>query len=269
MVFSLQTIPNVRPVKIEPGYEGNPPPAQQDHRNANSAANNLYDQPIKTEPAGNVNGPYAEQNQVNAGAYTPNKQPANEQNRQPFRQNQIASSSTAGQSVAIQDQAKEHNQEMCLAFAQWFYKLLNAQNPQSGIVSTEVFGSQHFYTDCRFLLLSATPQVSKMEYTGADITAQRLCALVKEEQLLLNPNLTPEGIKGKSDPHGLMQVLVCGSVHQKQSPIGIFEQQFGLIQEPATNKWKIKFTNLKFRTQHTDRMPTLEQTRDVLPIECI
>lgn len=59
--------------------------------------------------------------------------------------------------------------------------------------------------------------------------------------LLFNPNLSPEGTSGKSEPHGAVVVMCCGTVHRGHMCAGVFEQKFLLLRDPTMcNNWRIK-----------------------------
>ena len=48
------------------------------------------------------------------------------------------------------------------------------------------------------------------------------------------------------DPHGLVLVLACGTLHNQATVCGFFEQVFGLIRDPdSENNWKIKHTEAR------------------------
>uniref|UniRef100_A0A8C8R805 Chromosome 3 open reading frame 38 n=1 Tax=Pelusios castaneus TaxID=367368 RepID=A0A8C8R805_9SAUR len=130
-------------------------------------------------------------------------------------------------------------------FCQWFFELLNSQHPL-GRPSKEQWGPQHFWEDVKLKFCYNTLEQNMEEYVGAELVSLRLLSLVKEEYLLLNPNLDSGGLKCVISPHGLVLVAVAGTVHRGNICLGIFEQIFGLIRCPIReNTWKIKLTNLK------------------------
>ncbi|KAG7241675.1 hypothetical protein INR49_025140 [Caranx melampygus] len=129
-------------------------------------------------------------------------------------------------------------------FCQWFFQLLNSQNPSLG-QQPQDWGPQHFWPDGK---LPGSEQMD--EFLGAELVSLRLLALTKEEHLLLSPNLEPHGLRTLVSPHGLVLVAVAGTIHRDAACLGIFEQIFGLIRSPLeNNSWKIKFINLKIRGQ--------------------
>ncbi|XP_073329872.1 uncharacterized protein C3orf38 homolog [Pagrus major] len=134
-------------------------------------------------------------------------------------------------------------------FCQWFYKLLNSQNPSLD-QQPQDWGPQHFWPNVKLSLLSRTGSEQMEEFLGAELVNLRLLALTREERLLLSPNLEPHGLKVLASPHGLVLVAVAGTIHRDAACLGIFEQVFGLIRSPLeNNSWKIKFINLKIRGQ--------------------
>lgn len=137
-------------------------------------------------------------------------------------------------------------------FCQWFYQLLNSQNPQAAQPCTtkQDWGPQHFWGDVKLLLLSHSQVQQKEEFHGAELVSQRLLALALEERLLFCPNLEETGLKCVATPHGLVLVAVAGTVHRESDCLGVFEQVFGLIRDPLDNSsWKIKSLHLKVKGQ--------------------
>ncbi|XP_061579777.1 uncharacterized protein C3orf38 homolog [Cololabis saira] len=134
-------------------------------------------------------------------------------------------------------------------FCQWFFQLLNSQNPSLGQKPQE-WGPQHFWPDVKLRLLSRTTSEQKEEIPGAELVSLRLLALTSSERLLFNPNLEPRGLKAVASSHGLVLVSVAGTIHRDVACLGVFEQVFGLIRSPQDeNSWKIRFINLSIRGQ--------------------
>ncbi|XP_051260678.1 uncharacterized protein C3orf38 homolog isoform X3 [Dicentrarchus labrax] len=134
-------------------------------------------------------------------------------------------------------------------FCQWFFQLLNSQNPSLG-QQPQDWGPQHFWPDVKLRLVSRAGSEQMEEFLGAELVNLRLLALTRDEHLLLSPNLDPLGLKVLASPHGLVLVAVAGTIHRDGACLGIFEQIFGLIRSPLeNNSWKIKFVNMKIRGQ--------------------
>ncbi|XP_052420680.1 uncharacterized protein C3orf38 homolog [Carassius gibelio] len=140
-------------------------------------------------------------------------------------------------------------------FCQWFFTLLNSQNPTQGQPAQD-WCPQHFWPDVRLRLLSSSGERCVDEFNGAELVSQRLHAFAGQEGLLFCPNLEGQGLKCVSSAHGLVLVAVAGTVHRDNACLGIFEKVFGLIRSPMdNNRWKIKFVNMKVEAQSaiTDR----------------
>lgn len=122
--------------------------------------------------------------------------------------------------------------EFSQQFVTWFYKLLNA----GGV------GEEHFWTDAvAEMLLQPGEQVSKG--SAASGVSQLLSWVRNQLGLAFNPNVTREGVHGSFDPHGLMTVLACGTLHTPDRCVGVFTQKFALARDPfSNNNWKVKKT---------------------------
>lgn len=143
-------------------------------------------------------------------------------------------------------------------FAEWFYKNLNSFNPYMRKTPGD-FGPHHFWDEVYLVLNSHTPQPSEEKLEGAYLVSQRFLAFAKDEYLLFSPNLTQDGIYVKSNPHGIVMILVCGTVHRNNECLGVFQQLFGIVKDPRfENNWKIKLTKLDVKTSHVTAMPKLE-----------
>ena len=123
---------------------------------------------------------------------------------------------------------------------------------------SQYFGADHFWNDCKLQLTSQSPDPTNEEFAGSHLTSERLLALTKTEQLLFNPNLSKEGIYVIMNPHGLLMILICGTLHRGPDCLGVFEQVFGLLRDPRfDNNWKIKMSKLKLTSSQVTAMPAL------------
>jgi len=143
--------------------------------------------------------------------------------------------------------------EMAHQFTNWFYSLLNQCQ----------LGMEHFWQDCSMcLVLSSETDCSKLDIknSAADVV-QLIWDTKTRNNLHFNPNLSSEGVQGRTDVHGLVMVLVCGTLHLQDRCVGIFEQLFDLIRDPsACNNWKIKHTNLHLKcASNITNLPTLAE----------
>jgi hypothetical protein len=150
--------------------------------------------------------------------------------------------------------------EMAHQFTHWFYSMLNQHDVNHQ--GTQL-GVEHFWHDCNMqLVLSSEMGCSKCEVkNSAANVVQLICDTKTQHNLYFNPNLSCEGVQGKTERHGLVMVLACGTLHQQDKCVGVFEQLFGLIRDPlAYNNWKIKYTELNLKSKSTvTSSPTLAE----------
>jgi len=154
------------------------------------------------------------------------------------------------------------DQEFATQFTVWLYMKLNGVTD-----APNSFGTEHFFDDATLALLVITAGHgnSVEHFDGADLVVHRLVALVTNEQLVLNANHSEDGVRGMSDPHGRRVVFVCGTVHRANAVLGLFEQQFSLVRDPAAeNNWKICSTRLALSTRAPAQLPTLAMTQNML-----
>ena len=119
---------------------------------------------------------------------------------------------------------KAQCEELAISFARWYYQLLNSAVDSNN----SDWNSSHFWPDAcgKVALISQTGEV--MESTeafncGPDV-ANMISDVFKKHKLKCNPNLCKEGVRGKLSPHGLVIVLVCGTIHVGANICGVFEQ---------------------------------------------
>jgi len=87
-----------------------------------------------------------------------------------------------------------------------------------------------------------------------------LLKLVQGEHLLFQPNTSSQGMKVVTEPHGLVVILICGTLHKNGSIVGVFKQQFGLAKDPLMNSnYRIKYTDLHCSAGGSGGTPSLDQ----------
>ncbi|XP_078416275.1 uncharacterized protein C3orf38 homolog [Cetorhinus maximus] len=132
-------------------------------------------------------------------------------------------------------------------FCKWFFILLNSQNPSFGR-QPEEWGPQHFWDDAILHFAYSVQEDITEQHQSSATVSLRLLSLVKDEQLLFNPNISKNGMKCVTSPHGLVAIAVAGTIHKNTQCLGIFEQLFGLVRTPVgRNNWKIKYVNLQLK----------------------
>ncbi|XP_041066570.1 uncharacterized protein C3orf38 homolog [Carcharodon carcharias] len=132
-------------------------------------------------------------------------------------------------------------------FCKWFFILLNSQNPSFGR-QPEEWGPQHFWDDAILHFAYSVQEDIIEQYQSSAMVSLRLLSLVKDEQLLFNPNISKNGMRCVTSPHGLVAIAVAGTIHMNTQCLGIFEQLFGLVRTPVgRNNWKMKYVNLQVK----------------------
>uniref|UniRef100_A0A1B6ESY0 NTF2 domain-containing protein n=1 Tax=Cuerna arida TaxID=1464854 RepID=A0A1B6ESY0_9HEMI len=160
---------------------------------------------------------------------------------------------------------------LALKFTEWYYQLLNKDFLDG---SSFALGSENFWSDSTIqIMLNSNGEVSTEEAESATAVVALLAEIKQRHKLYFSPNLSTEGVKGRSEAHGLVVVLVCGTLHQSAGVVvGLFEQTFYLIRDPLTNNsWKIKRSQLMLTSKsNVAALPTLSDgdlTRPLLPIQ--
>lgn len=140
----------------------------------------------------------------------------------------------------------EKGQELAIHFSSWFFRLLDSI-ATSG--SNTDWGPQHFWPGAELTVQCNEPSgLQETTVLGADFVSDKFLSMLLVDQLYFNPNLSNDSVKGQQNPHGLVVVMVCGTVHRHKEYLGVFEQSFGLIRDPCEeNNWKIKFSKLKLK----------------------
>jgi hypothetical protein len=120
-------------------------------------------------------------------------------------------------------------------FTEWFYTSWN---------NLTTFTGDHFFPDCQLTLTHENQRQIFGSYYVCDI----LRSYVVNQDLRFSPNLTSN--KAEESKHGLVLVQVHGTIHQRGTCIGIFDQAFGLVRDPThSNNYLIKFCFLNMQTQ--------------------
>lgn len=141
---------------------------------------------------------------------------------------------------------------MSRQFSTWFFKMCNEN--QLKIVD--------FWADSEYSIeMVASSQLVRQEQgCGSQSLLELIQSLHNQDNLLFNPNDCHDGIQGRMDPHGLVMVLCCGTLHSPGVFIGVFECVFGLLQDPfADGNWKIKHLRMRLNSSSPRDAPRLDE----------
>lgn len=138
--------------------------------------------------------------------------------------------------------------EYIVGFAQTFYNLLNTASGQY----EHGFNNTHFFGECKLkIMIKGATEDIELEGEGVMQVLNVLSDLKKDHQLYFSPNLTEQGVRSKQDNHGLISAVVCGTLHQRSGPVGVFEQCFIIAPDPfARESYKIQETVLILRSSN-------------------
>ncbi len=131
-------------------------------------------------------------------------------------------------------------------FTEWFYTSWN---------NLTTFTSDHFFPDCQLTLIHDNQRRILGSYYVCDI----LRSYVANQDLRFSPNISSN--KAEESKHGLVLIQVHGTIHQRGTCIGIFDQSFGLVRDPThSNNYLIKFSFLNMQTQQSYHQQQLLST---------
>lgn len=169
----------------------------------------------------------------------------------------------ARSSSAVQHLTTSHFpiHEMSRSFAKWFFERLNAGTLCANDFWADAVCETNFYEN-KSIRLNETA-------SSPEMVVQFLRTLREDYQLYMNLNDCDDGVQGRSDPHGLVLVLSCGTLHKTIEFVGTFEAVFGLLRDPfAQNNWKLKHISLQLHkmTANGAATPALRDCESLQPL---
>lgn len=157
--------------------------------------------------------------------------------------------------IVASDQEHFPINQMARNFASWFYTNLNAATLR------EVDFWQDVQCSAQFLEHGVCIVDEEHSSNGNVLT---FCQSLRSQyELYFNLNDSHVGTQGRIDPHGLVLVLSCGTLHKTDQMVGVFECVFGLTRDPfSENNWKINHMRMRL---HNNPM---RQQRSMALAEC-
>lgn len=148
--------------------------------------------------------------------------------------------------------------QMSRKFAIWFFTNLNEESLQAS----------DFWRESEYVVQFFEQNVCMLEQS--DQGAENLLAFCRglhtKYLLYFNLNESHSGTQGRIDPHGLVLVLSCGSLHKIDELVGTFECVFALSRDPFTdNNWKINRIDMRLRNIGSGNFtrPALDQCESI------
>ena len=141
--------------------------------------------------------------------------------------------------------------QLSCEFTEWFYTAWN---------SLANFSSDHFYPDCQLTIVHENHRRILGSYHVCDV----LRSYVASQELRFSPNV--QSNKVEESRHGLVIVQIHGTIHQRSTCIGVFDQAFGLVRDPTHgNNYLIKFSFLNMQTQQAQQLPQILSSHQSTP----
>jgi hypothetical protein len=136
-------------------------------------------------------------------------------------------------------------------FTEWFYTSWN---------NLTTFTCDHFFPDCQLTLIHENHR----QILGSYYVCDALRSYVANQDLRFSPNI--QSNKAEESRHGLVLIQVHGTIHQRGTCIGIFDQSFGLVRDPThSNNYLIKFSFLNMQTQQSQQHQQLLSSNQPTP----
>ncbi|KAK4299737.1 hypothetical protein Pmani_028006 [Petrolisthes manimaculis] len=141
-------------------------------------------------------------------------------------------------------------------FCKWYYTMVNRLQPAFANHAGDTLQEEVFLSNSSAEVYLYGPSTIQKSAVGQRDIYTLLKDVFTEHKIIFNPNMG-SGIQSYAVKHGLIKVMVCGTLHQENSFVGIFEQEFGLVMSPVDRAWKIMYTklNLKQTSQPTPSLP--------------
>ena len=128
-------------------------------------------------------------------------------------------------------------------FCTWFYSGLN--NIQGTHRTGDTLSAEDFMSNSSIDIYSYGHQNTHKHASGQLDVYLLLKGTCIDFNLSFVPNLD-SGLQAEMSEHGLLKLYCVGSVHQGDALVGIFEQEFGLVQCPQRT-WKIMVTKINLK----------------------
>jgi len=108
------------------------------------------------------------------------------------------------------------------------------------------FNSDHFFPDCQLTLIHENHR----RICGSFYVHETLRSYVANQELQFIPNIQSNQVD--ESKHGLVMIQIHGTIHQRGTCRGVFDQSFGLVRDPTHGyNYLIKFTFLNMQTQQS------------------
>ncbi|KAK7073820.1 hypothetical protein SK128_019205 [Halocaridina rubra] len=163
---------------------------------------------------------------------------------------------TGGYSCGIPNISSIRSDAFSRAFCDWFYSMVNRLQPECAHQNGDNFRSSIFFDNCSVDVYLVGRLNDEEHSYGADDSFALMSRIFKAHHLLFSPNLE-SGVQAYKSDHGMVKVLCCGTLFEGNKFVGIFEQEFGVVNCPTDDVWKIMNIKLNLKQATMSQMPTL------------
>ncbi|XP_063849144.1 uncharacterized protein C3orf38-like [Scylla paramamosain] len=137
--------------------------------------------------------------------------------------------------------------------------MLNRLQPQGVVQVGDTFSSDVFMANCTMDIYLYGAINTDKHATGQNNAYTLLKNVCTDFQLMFVPEID-SGVRAEMSQHGLVKLYCVGTLHQGETFIGVFEQEFGLVKCPQGG-WKILMTKLSLKQAQKESvcLPALPQ----------
>ncbi|KAL7630561.1 UNVERIFIED_CONTAM: hypothetical protein RMT77_019248 [Armadillidium vulgare] len=158
--------------------------------------------------------------------------------------------------------------EFAHSFAGWFFERLNNINNESA--GCERLDASMFCSNAssNIYILYNSQLVEEYNSESDEECEQLFSKVISKYKVTFLPNLD-NGTQAVKSLYGPIRVLSCGTIFKGKECIGVFEEEFGLVQNPNDKNWKIFFTKINLKTAVQPPVTPSLPPCPVFDIECV
>lgn len=146
--------------------------------------------------------------------------------------------------------------EFIQKFCKWYFRMINRLQPECFHLPGDTFRGDIFYDNSYTDIYLIGQSNSERHAFGGGNTFQLLKQTFQEYKIQFSPNLE-NGIQAYQSNFGMVKISCCGTIHIRNSCVGIFEQETGMVCSPNNHVWKIMYIKINLKHASTHKPPSL------------
>ncbi|XP_069158036.1 uncharacterized protein C3orf38 homolog [Procambarus clarkii] len=150
----------------------------------------------------------------------------------------------------------ELSDEFIQKFCKWYFRMINRLQPECFHLPGDTFRGDIFYDNSYTDIYLIGQSNSERHAFGGGNTFQLLKQTFQEYKIQFSPNLE-NGIQAYQSNFGMVKISCCGTIHIRNSCVGIFEQEMGMVCSPNDHVWKIMYIKINLKHASTHKPPSL------------